>query len=138
MVAEPFDLISLRSAQATTPTVVVRVDPGSLNAEIIVDTAFVKGSRQIRLSSDDIAEWEDVLEALDNEEGGSWLEGTGQTGGLTVEWDEDDDYIWVTVEARGDGPTTVRTRVAPDEYWLDDQFNRLATFRQASPELDDA
>ena len=31
----------------------------------------------------------------------------------------------------------MRARVAPDEYWLDDQFNRLATFRQASPELED-
>ncbi|GAA0587032.1 DUF5959 family protein [Actinomadura livida] len=131
---ERIDLISLQSTWATSPTVVVSVDPASLEGEIVVDTEFVKGRKKISLHSDDIAEWAEVLEALDGEETGSWMEAAGRTV-LTIEWDDEYDYLWVTIEDRVGSMATVRVQVGPDEYWLDDQFNRLARFREASPKL---
>lgn len=142
--SERFDLVSLRSTSAETPTIVVRVDPDSLEGEIVVATEFVTGETKIWLHPDDIEEWAEVLEALDAEEIGSWMGSSGRTA-LTIEWDdeddevsEDDEDIWVTVEDHVASMVTLRVRVEPDEYWLDDQFDRLAKFRELSPKLSGA
>lgn len=137
--SERFDLVSLRSTSAETPTIVVRVDPDSLEGEIVVDTEFVTGETKIWLHPDDIEEWAEVLEALDDEEVGTWMEAASRIV-LTVEWDDEGDegYIWVTVRDRVASLVTLRVRVEPDDYWLDDQFDRLAKFRELSPKLGSA
>ncbi|MCO5968241.1 DUF5959 family protein [Actinoallomurus soli] len=116
------------------------MNPTNLEGEIVVDTEFVKGSQKIWLHPDDIEEWGEVLEALDGEEIGCWMEAASRTV-LTIEWDEehDDGYIWVTIKDRVGGCLpTLRVRVEPDQYWLDDQFDRLARFREVSPKLSGA
>lgn len=134
--SEHFDLIHLQSTWATTPTLLVRVDPANLDGEIIIDTEFVKGTKKIWLHADDIEEWDGILSALDDDDGevNSWMEAASRTV-VTIEWDDDHDagYIWVTVRDCTASLAIVRVRVEPNEYWLDDQFKRLARFRELMP-----
>ncbi|MDI5970675.1 DUF5959 family protein [Streptomyces sp. SL13] len=107
-----------------------------LVGEILVDTAFVRGSIAAEVFPDDLTEWQETLDALDCGEDIGWREGKRPTE-LLIGLDEDGERAHVTVTDRSASPTSVTITVDLPDTWFDDAYHRLELVQQAWP-LDDA
>jgi hypothetical protein len=139
MAAEgPIDLIRL---EGEGNSVIVRItgkDPGSapdthtLVGEILVDTAFVRGSIATWVAGEDISRWQDALDTLDTGEDVAWRM-DGRATGISVELDPDDERAHVTVADRSMSLTTVTVTVVVTDAWFDDAYRRLDQVVHAWP-----
>lgn len=142
---DPIDLIRL---EGEGNSVVLRIsgrqpapDPagsGSLAGEIFVDTAFVRGSIKTWVGPEDLAEWQDVLDALDAGENTGWREDK-RAAEMFIELDPDGERAHVTVADRSMSLTTVTVTVLLHDAWFDDAYQRMDRTLQTWPlELDSA
>lgn len=135
----PIDLIRL---EGEGNTVIVRVtgrlpspDPALrdvLAGEILVDTAFVRGSLETWIFPEDLTEWLASLDALDGGQDAAWREGKRATE-MVVELDPDGEQAQVTVADRSMSLTSVTVTVALTDAWFDDAYRRLDEVVQAWP-----
>ncbi|EPH41199.1 DUF5959 family protein [Streptomyces aurantiacus] len=133
---EPIDLIRL---EGEDNSVIVRITgkrpaPGRSGAdelvgEILVDTAFVRGSLATSVSPEDLTEWRETLDVLDGGEDTTWREGR-RAPELSVELDPDGEHAYVTVADHAMSQTTVTATVLLTDEWFDEAYDRLdATLR---------
>ncbi|MFD9220067.1 DUF5959 family protein [Streptomyces sp. NPDC060064] len=138
----PIDLISL---EGEGTSVIVRItgkksaqDPPRTDAlvgEIIVDTAFVRGSIATWIFPEDLTEWQGVLDALDGGADVAWLEGK-RTTEMLIELDPDGERAHVTIADRSMSLTTVTVTVVLTDAWFDDAYRRLDQVLQTWPSED--
>ncbi|MFB7165230.1 DUF5959 family protein [Streptomyces sp. NPDC056242] len=96
-------------------------------AEIVVESGFITGRVGLRVSLEDLEEWERCLDALQADEGAEWPAG-GRSAWLEV---APDDPVEVTVH---DSPSTqiaVRVPIDVGSEWLQENRLRLADVRKA-------
>lgn len=127
----PIDLISMDGEGGS---VIVRItgkqsdqDPPRgdvLVGEILVDTAFVRGSIATWIFPEDLTEWQEALDALDGGEGIAWREGKRATE-MFIDLDADDERAHVTIADRSMSLTTVTVPVVLTDAWFDDAYDRL-------------
>ncbi|MGW3623073.1 DUF5959 family protein [Streptomyces sp. NPDC000880] len=135
----PIDLISL---EGEGNSVIVRItgrqsaqDPPRTDAlvgEILVDTAFVRGSIATWIFPEDLTEWQEVLDALDCGEDIVWREGKRATEVL-INLDPDGERAHVTIADRSMSLTTVTVTVVLADAWFDDAYHRLDQVLQTWP-----
>ncbi|MFF4230586.1 DUF5959 family protein [Streptomyces sp. NPDC001820] len=135
----PIDLISL---EGEGNRVIVRItgrqsaqDPPRADAlvgEIIVDTAFVRGSIATSIFPEDLTEWQEALDTLDGGQDVSWRENK-RAAEMFIELDPDGERAHVTVADRSMSLTTVTVAVAVADAWFDDAYHRLDQVLRAWP-----
>ncbi|MFD9072579.1 DUF5959 family protein [Streptomyces lasiicapitis] len=128
---EPIDLIRL---EGEDNSVIVRITgkrpaPGrsgvdELVGEILVDTAFVRGTLATSVSPEDLTEWRATLDTLDGGDDTTWREGR-RTPELSVELDPDGERAHVTVADHTMSLTTVTVTVLLTDEWFDEAYDRL-------------
>ncbi|GGS15901.1 hypothetical protein GCM10010252_64210 [Streptomyces aureoverticillatus] len=136
---EPIDLIRL---EGEDNSVIVRITgkrpaPGRSGAdelvgEILVDTAFVRGSLATSVSPEDLTEWRETLDALDGGADTTWREGR-RAPELSVELDPDGERAYVTVADHTMSLTTVTATVLLTDEWFDEAYDRLDATLRAWP-----
>ena len=141
--AGPIDLIHL---EGEGNRVIVRIagkqraqDPTGtdvLIGEILIDTAFVRGSIATWVFPEDLQEWQEALDALDGGEDIGWREGTRATE-LLITLDPDGERAHVTIADRSMSLTTVTVTVILADTWFDNAYHRLNLTLQTWP-LDSA
>ncbi|WJV45545.1 DUF5959 family protein [Streptomyces flavofungini] len=137
--AEPIDLIRL---EGEDNSVVVRITgkrpapgrPGidELVGEILVDTAFVRGTLATSVSPEDLTQWRETLDALDGGDDSAWREG-GRAPELLVELDPDGERAHVTIADHTMSLTTVTATVTLTDEWFDEAYDRLDATLRAWP-----
>jgi len=132
MAEEPIDLIRL---EGNGNSVVLRITgpagregtapAGSLAAEFVVDTPFVRGTLATLLAPGDLREWQECLDALDAGQDIAWCD-RQRIPSLSVERDADgDDRCHVSVKDHHPSPTEVTVTVPLVDAWFDDAYRRL-------------
>lgn len=101
-----------------------RAEGAALAGEIVVDTEFVRGRAATSLAKEDLAEWQEALDALDTGEDAGWREGR-RAPGLVVERDAAGGRAHVTVAGGTGAPVTVTLAVTLTDAWFDDAYHRL-------------
>jgi hypothetical protein len=99
-----------------------------LDCEFVVETETVKGSFPVYVTSDDLDDWEEALEALSENRFVSWL-----NSGRTVQFKIKPVSPGVIAVSVHDGPSsqvTVSVPLFPATGWIDDQRARLEKVRR--------
>jgi hypothetical protein len=127
----PIDLISL---EGEGNSVIIRItgrqsaqDPprtDALAGEILVDTAFVRGSIATWIFPEDLTEWQEALDALDCGADVVWREDK-RTTEVLISRDPDGERAHVTIADRSMSLTAVTVTVALADAWFDDAYHRL-------------
>lgn len=127
----PIDLICLAGQGGS---VIVRItgrpadptpaDPGSLAGEIVVDTAFGRGSIATSVRAEDLADWQEALDDLDTGQDIIWCEDRPGPE-MSIVLDPDDDSAVVTIADGSASPTTLTVTVPLPDEWFDDAYRRL-------------
>ncbi len=135
----PIDLIRL---EGEGNSVIVRItgkhaDPAAtgtdaLAAEILVESAFVRGSITTPITPDDLTEWQEALDTLDTGKGIGWREGK-RTAEMLIDFDPEDDRPYVTITDRSTSLATVTLAVDLSDEWFDDAYRRLDEVLRAWP-----
>lgn len=107
-------------------------DGAALAAQIVVDTAFVRGSAATSLTPEDLTGWQDALDALDTGEDVAWREDE-PVPGLAVELEPGagGGRAHVTVADGAASAVTVTLPVTLTDAWFDDAYQRLDAARRA-------
>ncbi|MFI1096439.1 DUF5959 family protein [Streptomyces sp. NPDC020917] len=132
MAEEPIDLIRLEGngssvvLRITGPAVGEGTAPtGSLAAEYMVDTPFVRGTLTTLLAPGDLREWQECLDALDAGGDIAWCAGQ-PVPCLYIDRDADgEDRCQVTVKDHSASLTGVTVTVPLADAWFDDAYRRL-------------
>ncbi|MGW5640267.1 DUF5959 family protein [Streptomyces sp. NPDC003832] len=99
-----------------------------LDCEFVVETETVKGSFPVHVTSADLDDWEEALEALAGNRFVSWL-----NSGRTVQFKVKPVSPGVIAVSVHDGPSsqvTVSVPLFPAAGWIDDQRARLEAVRR--------
>lgn len=104
----------------------------ALAGEILVDTAFVRGSIATWIFPEDLTEWQEALDALDCGTDIVWREGKRATEVL-ISRDPDGERAHVTVADHSMSLTTVTVTVVLADAWFDDAYHRLDQVLQTWP-----
>ncbi|MEV4682237.1 DUF5959 family protein [Streptomyces kurssanovii] len=130
------ELIHLADPPGTTGhilslLVLERPSPGAdvLDCEFVVETETVKGSFPVHVSSADLDDWEEALDALAGNRFVSWLN-SGRTVQLKIK-PLSPGVIGVTVHDGPSSQVTVSLPLFPAVGWIDDQRARLEKVRRA-------
>ncbi|MFC5215291.1 DUF5959 family protein [Streptomyces coerulescens] len=103
-----------------------------LTSEFVVDTPFVRGTLAASLFPADLAEWQECLDALDAGAAITWRDAArGPT--LSIERDESDERLRVTLRDDVSTLTTVTVTVPLADSWFDDAYDRLEQVRNIFP-----
>lgn len=133
---EPIDLIRLEGEDNSVTVRITgkRPAPGRagvevLVGEILVDTAFVRGSLATSVAPEDLTRWRETLDALDGGADSTWRAGQ-RAPELSVELDPDGELAHVTVADHTMSLTSVTATVTLTDEWFDEAYDRLdATLR---------
>lgn len=116
---------------SVTVRITGRAEGAALAAQILVDTPFVRGSATTPLVPQDLAEWQDALDALDTGKDVAWPEGEHDAGPvIEVEPGPGGGRAHVTVAAGAASPVTVALDVTLTDVWFDDAYHRLDEARR--------
>ncbi|HEX6357993.1 DUF5959 family protein [Actinophytocola sp.] len=129
MAEGPIDLIRL---EGEGNSVILRItgkesiQTGSevLVGEVLVDTAFVRGSQRTWVFAEDLWEWRDALDGLDAGHEIAWREYT-RAPEMFIERDQDQERANVTIKDHSMSMTTVTVTVSMADSWFDDAYERL-------------
>ncbi|MFA1537575.1 DUF5959 family protein [Actinomadura monticuli] len=106
-------------------------DDRGLNGVIEIGSYFVSGGIKTRLTSADLAEWEDVLDSLaKGADAASWREGQRAP---EVHLETDGNHVTVAVVDSHAYLVTVELTIEVAEGWIDDHRERLAATRALLP-----
>ncbi|MGA4838976.1 DUF5959 family protein [Streptomyces sp. G45] len=125
--AEPVDLIRL---EGEGNSVVIRVTGRSaagsatLTGEVVVDTAFVRGTLPTWIDPGDLDGWRETLDTLDGGQDAGWRE-DGSGAELYIELDPDGERAHVTVTDHAMSLTEVTATVTLTDEWFDEAYDRL-------------
>jgi hypothetical protein len=104
----------------------------ALVGEILVDSAFVRGSIATWIFPEDLTEWQEALDAFDCGTDIVWREGKRATEVL-ISRDPDGERAHVTVADHSMSLTTVTVTVVLADAWFDDAYQRLDRVLQTWP-----
>ncbi|MFH8991196.1 DUF5959 family protein [Streptomyces sp. NPDC017940] len=128
---ESIDLIRLEGEDNSVTVRITgkRPTPGRsgvevLVGEILVDTAFVRGSLATSVSPEDLTEWRETLDALDGGDDRTWRAGRRDPE-LSVELDPDGELAHVTITDHTMSRTSVTATVTLTDEWFDEAYERL-------------
>ncbi|GGR65025.1 DUF5959 family protein [Streptomyces roseolus] len=99
-----------------------------LDCEFVVETDTVRGSFPVHVTSDDLDDWEEALEALAGNRFVSWLN-SGRTVQFRIK-PVSPDVITVSVHDGPSSQVTVSVPLFPATGWIDDQRARLEEVRR--------
>ncbi len=95
-----------------------------LTSEFVVDTPFISGTLNDWLFPADLTEWQECLDALDAGQPITWRE-AARGPSLSIERDEADERLRVTIRDNVMTLTTVTVTVPLADSWFDDAYHRL-------------
>ncbi|MFF2522605.1 DUF5959 family protein [Streptomyces liangshanensis] len=104
-----------------------------LDAEIVVESSFVRGRLRVGLYPADLASWSVVLDSLDRGQDAGWLD---QGNGPVVRFefsDDDRDCPTVLVEDASASGAYVGVPVALEGEWVEEQREHLREVERAWP-----
>ncbi|MFC8243651.1 DUF5959 family protein [Streptomyces chartreusis] len=108
-----------------------------LTSEFVVDTPFISGTLNAWLFPEDLAEWQECLDAFDGGQAAiTWREAV-RGPALSIERDEDDERLRVTIRDNVNTLTTVTVTVPFADSWFDDAYNRLEQVWKTWPPTSD-
>ncbi|MFE9441289.1 DUF5959 family protein [Streptomyces sp. NPDC006602] len=111
--------------------------PDVLTGEFVVDTPFISGTLNAWVFSADLSEWQQCLDALDaGEPAVTWRE-AGRGPALSIERDEAEERLCVTVRDDVSTLTTVTVTVPFADSWFDDAYDRLEQVWKTWPPTED-
>lgn len=107
-----------------------------LTSELVVDTPFISGTLNALLFPEDLAEWQECLDALDAGQAITWREFT-RGPALSIERDEADERLCVTIRDDVNTLTTVTVTVPLADSWFDDAHACLEQVWKTWPPTED-
>ena len=116
-------------------SVVLRItgrDAHGLNGIIEVGSYFVSGTLKTRVTSEDLKEWETVLDSLAQEDTASWREGQRAP---EIHLETEDDRVTIAVVDSHAYMVTAELTIEVADDWLKTHHELLATVRKSHPDL---
>ncbi|MEV0640272.1 DUF5959 family protein [Streptomyces sp. NPDC050619] len=108
-----------------------------LTSEFVVDTPFISGTLNDWVFPADLAEWQQCLDALDaGEPAITWREAV-RGPALSIERDEAEERLCVTIRDDASTLTTVTVTVPFADSWFDDAYDRLEQVWKTWPPAED-
>lgn len=131
---EHVELINL--ADDLGNSVILRItgqDARGLTGVIEVGSYFVSGSIKTSLTSEDLAQWEDVLKSLaEGADAASWREGQRAP---EIHLEADDKYVTVAVVDSHSYLVSVELTIEVAQDWIGTHRDRLTTVHKTYPDL---
>lgn len=107
-----------------------------LTGEFVVDTPFISGTLDTWVFPADLTEWQDCLDALDAGRSVTWRDAS-RAPALSVERDDTEERLRVTVKDSMTTLTTVTVTVPLSDSWFDDAYERLEQVWKTWPPAED-
>ena len=118
------DLIRLEGEGNSVVLRITGEEGETLAGELVLESAFVRGSLRLWLSHEDLRAWLDVLDTLDGGHDVLWLEG-GRSPEILLTRDDEYERLHFTVNDRTASMTNATITVPIDDAWFDDAYKRL-------------
>ncbi|WP_030912725.1 DUF5959 family protein [Streptomyces sp. NRRL F-5126] len=107
-----------------------------LTGEFVVDTPFIRGTLNAWVFPEDLAEWQECLDALDSGQAGiTWREAV-RGPALSIERDDIGEQLTVTIRDDTMSMTTVSVMVPLADSWFDDAYSRLEQVWKTWPAIE--